>query len=100
SMPNQQNLTLQTQPERTRSSADAFPPIPTPNGNQYMMTNHLPHSPTVNDAGMNTLAKMPYKQGTYNASVIHELVKDDRKYLPCVDRMSRTYECVLAETTG
>ncbi|EHD7793180.1 autolysin [Staphylococcus pseudintermedius] len=91
-MPNHQNLTLQSEQQQSRSSSEAFPPIPYPDVNQYIMKNHIPHSPVVKDARMNTLPKIPYKYGTYIGVVIHEVGEDDRTLPQWVDRMYRTYD--------
>ncbi|MBU7227894.1 peptidoglycan recognition protein family protein [Staphylococcus pseudintermedius] len=91
-MSNHQNLTLQSEQQQSRSSSEAFPPIPYPDVNQYIMKNHIPHSPVVKDARMNTLPKIPYKYGTYIGVVIHEVGEDDRTLPQWVDRMYRTYD--------
>ncbi|HAR5909602.1 TPA: autolysin [Staphylococcus pseudintermedius] len=91
-MPNHQNLTLQSEQQQSRSSSEAFPPIPYPDVNQYIMKNHIPHSPVVKDVRMNTLPKIPYKYGTYIGVVIHEVGEDDRTLPQWVDRMYRTYD--------
>ncbi|EII2747341.1 TPA: autolysin [Staphylococcus pseudintermedius] len=91
-MPNHQNLTLQSEQQQSRSSSEAFLPIPYPDVNQYIMKNHIPHSPVVKDARMNTLPKIPYKYGTYIGVVIHEVGEDDRTLPQWVDRMYRTYD--------
>ncbi|MCE5603425.1 autolysin [Staphylococcus pseudintermedius] len=91
-MPNHQNLTLQSEQQQSRSSSEAFPPIPYPDVNQYIMKNHIPHSPVVKDTRMNTLPKIPYKYGTYIGVVIHEVGEDDRTLPQWVDRMYRTYD--------
>ncbi|HAR6143390.1 TPA: autolysin [Staphylococcus pseudintermedius] len=91
-MPNHQNLTLQSEQQQSRSSSEAFLPIPYPDVNQYIMKNHIPHSPVVKDTRMNTLPKIPYKYGTYIGVVIHEVGEDDRTLPQWVDRMYRTYD--------
>ncbi|AMG64846.1 MULTISPECIES: peptidoglycan recognition protein family protein [Staphylococcus] len=59
--------------------------------NQYIIDNHLEHSPVVKDPRMDTLPKLEYKNGTYMGVVIHEVGEDNRPLQVWVDRMYETY---------
>ncbi|MBZ8174644.1 peptidoglycan recognition protein family protein [Staphylococcus delphini] len=91
-VPTHQSLMSQSQQEQPQSSSQEIPPIPYPDVNQYIIKNHIQHSPVVKDARMNTLPKIPYKYGTYIGIVIHEVGEDNRTLQQWVDRMYRTYE--------
>lgn len=91
-VPNHQNLALQSEQQQAHSSSEAFPPIPYPDVNQYIIKNHIPHSPVVKDARMESLPKIPYQYGAYIGVVIHEVGEDYRTLQQWVDRMYATYD--------
>ncbi|UEX89674.1 N-acetylmuramoyl-L-alanine amidase [Staphylococcus ratti] len=69
-----------------------FAPTHYPDVNQYIIQNQIKHSKVVKDSRMNTLPKLPYKYGTYQGIVIHEVGEDNSTLTQWVDRMYETYE--------